>query len=73
MEFVLATVGQLPPFLPIPFAIVRFQASAFNRIAVNAKVPLQPRFSAPKRLVHTYPAGRTISSRESLPRRRCSR
>ncbi len=29
----------------------------FNRITVNAKVPLQPRFTAPKRLIHTYPAG----------------
>jgi Zn-dependent M16 (insulinase) family peptidase len=29
----------------------------FSRIAVNAKVPLQPRFAAPKRLIHTYPAG----------------
>jgi presequence protease len=28
----------------------------FNRITVNAKVPLQPRFTAPKRLIHTYPA-----------------
>ena len=30
----------------------------FNHITVNAKVPLQPRLTAPKRLIHTYPAGR---------------
>src|SRR5215831_16822364 len=29
----------------------------FNRITVDALVPLQPRFSAPKRLTHSYPAG----------------
>src|SRR6266496_4063262 len=29
----------------------------FNRITVDAKVPLQPRFTAPRRLIHTYPAG----------------
>src|SRR5215813_873949 len=29
----------------------------FNRIEVDARVPLQPRFSAPKRLTRTYAAG----------------
>jgi Zn-dependent M16 (insulinase) family peptidase len=29
----------------------------FNRITVDATVPLQPRFTAPKRLIHTYPTG----------------
>ena len=29
----------------------------FNRISVEADVPLQTRFSAPKRLTHSYPAG----------------
>jgi Zn-dependent M16 (insulinase) family peptidase len=31
--------------------------SAFKRIAVDATVPLQPRFAAPKRLTRTYAAG----------------
>src|ERR1700676_2709546 len=29
----------------------------FSRIPVDAGVPLQPRFAAPKRLTHSYPAG----------------
>src|ERR1700720_4431955 len=29
----------------------------FSRIAVEARVPLQPRFAAPKRLTRSYPAG----------------
>ena len=29
----------------------------FSRIPVDARVPLQPRFAAPKRLTHSYPAG----------------
>jgi hypothetical protein len=29
----------------------------FNRIPVEARVPLQPRFAAPKRLTRSYPAG----------------
>jgi Zn-dependent M16 (insulinase) family peptidase len=31
----------------------------FNRIEVDARVPLQPRFGAPKRLTRTYAAGAT--------------
>jgi Zn-dependent M16 (insulinase) family peptidase len=31
----------------------------FNRIPIEAKVPLQPRFAAPKRLTRSYPAGQS--------------
>src|SRR5712691_11758878 len=37
----------------------------FNRIEVDAQVPLQPRFGAPKRLTRTYAAGAAEEERQS--------
>jgi uncharacterized protein YbjT (DUF2867 family) len=39
MEFVLATIGQQRPLLPIPFAIVRFQASVLQFLPIPPFTP----------------------------------
>jgi Zn-dependent M16 (insulinase) family peptidase len=40
----------------------------FDRIEVDAKVPLQPRFAAPKRLQRTYAAGKADEAPQEAPK-----
>ena len=42
--------------------------SEFNRIAVDGRVPLQSRFTAPKQLTRTYPAGAPEEQKGDRPR-----